>query len=103
MHVEGWHVWVGGLGALGVVTGTLRWLFSQFNGKADKAKVEEMSKALTGKTDRATTKILFEKIEKHSEDISALKENTAVTRTKVESIEGGVRRIEDKLSQALSR
>ena len=100
--MEVWHVWVGGSGALGLVVGSLKWLFSQFNGKADKGKVEQVERALSEKTDRSTTKILFEKAERNTQDISDLKENTAITRTKVENIEGAVGRIEDKIGRALN-
>lgn len=101
--MEAWHAYVGGTGALGLVIGIGKWLFSAFNGKADKSKVEKMEQALVEKTDRSTTKILFEKVEKNTEHISELKENTAITRTKVEGIEGAVGRIEDKLGRALRR
>ena len=86
MHIEGWHLWAGGTGAFGIVIGSLRWLFSQFNGKMD----------------RSTGQILFDKIEGNTKDIAALRENTAITRTKVESMEGGVKRIEDKIGRALN-
>jgi hypothetical protein len=101
--MEAWHAYAaGGTGALTLAILVGRWLFSAFNGKADKAKVEKMQESLIKKTDRSTTKILFDKVEKHSEDISGLKENIAITRTKVEGIEGTVGRIEDKIGRALN-
>lgn len=101
--MEAWHAYaMGGTGALTLAAIMGRWLFSAFNGKADKKKVDDMDAELKNKLDRSTGKILFDKVEKHGEDISALKENTAVTRTKVESIEGTVDRIEDKIGRALN-
>lgn len=95
--MEAWHAWVGGTGALTIVIGSFKWLFSQFNGKADKKKVDDMDAELKGKLDRSTGQILFEQIKEQGADISELKVTSAVTKTKVENIEGAVGRIEGKL------
>ena len=101
--MEAWHAYVvGGTGTLTLAIGIGKWLFSAFNGKADKTKVEEISRGLVAKTDRETTKVVFKKVEQNTRDISELKENTGITRTKVEYIEGSVRRIEDKIGRALN-
>ncbi len=87
MHIEGWHAWTGGSGALVIVIGMAKWLFTSFNGKADKS----------------TVKKVFEKVDENTKDITHLKETVAVTKTKVENIETVVEKIDTKLDRLLDR
>jgi len=87
MHIEVWHVWTGGSGALVIVIGMAKWLFASFNGKADKS----------------TVKKVFEKVDDNTKDITHLKETVAVTKTKVENIETVVEKIDTKLDRLLDR
>jgi hypothetical protein len=102
--VEAWHAYAaGGTGALTLAAIMGRWLFSAFNGKADKKKVDDMDAELKEKLDRSTGQILFEQIKEQGRDITGLKVDTAAMKIQVENIEGGVVRIDDKIGRALNR
>jgi hypothetical protein len=101
--MEAWHAYAaGGTGGLTLAILVGRWLFSAFNGKADKKKVDDIDAELKGKLDRSTGQILFEEIKDQGKDITALKVDTAAMKKQVENIEGGVARIEDKIGRALN-
>lgn len=92
--IEGWHVWLGGTAAAGILIGAGKWGYSVLNGKAD----------------RTTVKALFTKVDDNTDDIAELKTNVAVTMEKTknikETVDKGDKRMEKmdgKLDELLGR
>lgn len=85
--IEGWHVWLGGTAALGIVVGLGKWGYSVLNGKAN----------------RATTDILFKKVDANTKDITELKTDVATTKVSVKNIEERTGKMDGKLDRLLER
>ena len=59
--------------------------------------------AINGKADKSSLKIAFDKLDEHGKDISSVKTDTAVLKTKVENIEATLTKMDGKLDRLLTK